>query len=142
MASARSYGFGVVGLGVIADFHARAIQDMRSGHLACLFSYSGSADAKALAQRSGAKLYVGDYKAFLEHPGLDAVVIATPSGAHLEPAVAAAKAGKHVMCEKPLEITLERCSQMIRACKRAGVQLGGDFPEPDRSRNTGHQEGA
>ena len=55
------------------------------------------------------------------------VVIATPSGAHLEPVAAAAKAGKHVICEKPLEITLERCSQMIRACKRAGVQLGGIF---------------
>ena len=127
MASSRSYGFGVVGLGVIADFHARAIQDMRGGHLACLFSYSGSADAKALARRCGAELYVGDYDAFLRHPGLDAVVIATPSGAHLEPTVAAARAGKHVICEKPLEITLERCSRMIRACKQAGVQLGGIF---------------
>lgn len=127
MASPRSLGFGVVGLGVIADFHARAVQDMHGGHLACLFSNSGSSDAKKLARRCGVDLYVGDYDAFLKHPGLDVVVIATPSGAHLEPVIAAAKAGKHVICEKPLEITLERCSQMIRACKRAGVQLGGIF---------------
>ena len=45
MAGSRSFGFGVVGLGVIADFHARAIQDMRGGHLACLFSSSGGNDA-------------------------------------------------------------------------------------------------
>jgi predicted dehydrogenase len=127
MASSRSFGFGVVGLGVIADFHARAIQDMRGGHLACLFSNSGGNNAKALARRCGVELYAGDYDAFLQHSDLDVVVIATPSGIHLEPVVAAAKAGKHVVCEKPLEITLERCSQMIRACKRAGVQLGGIF---------------
>ena len=127
MASSRSFGFGIVGLGVIADFHARAIQDMRGGHLACLFSNSGGNNAKALARRCGVELYAGDYDAFLQHPDLDVVVIATPSGVHLEPVVAAAKAGKHVVCEKPLEITLERCSQMIRACKRAGVQLGGIF---------------
>jgi predicted dehydrogenase len=56
------------------------------------------------------------------------IVICTPSGAHMEPAVAAAKAGKHVVVEKPLEITLERCDAIIDACRRNGVQLCTIFP--------------
>jgi predicted dehydrogenase len=59
---------------------------------------------------------------------VDVVTICTPSGAHLEPAVAAAKAGKHVIVEKPLEITLKRCDRMIAACDKAGVKLSTIFP--------------
>ncbi|MGD9290289.1 MAG: Gfo/Idh/MocA family oxidoreductase, partial [Desulfobacterales bacterium] len=69
-----------------------------------------------------------DYKAFLAHPGLDVVTIATPSGAHLEPVLQAAMAGKHIVCEKPLEVTLERVDRMIRACDETGVMLAGIFP--------------
>jgi predicted dehydrogenase len=56
------------------------------------------------------------------------VTIGTPSGAHLEPAVAAAKAGKHVIVEKPLEITLARCDAIIRACEANRVKLSTIFP--------------
>jgi len=56
------------------------------------------------------------------------VTIGTPSGAHLEPAVAAARAGKHVIVEKPLEITLKRCDRIIRECEKAGVVLSAVFP--------------
>jgi predicted dehydrogenase len=59
---------------------------------------------------------------------VDVVIVTTPSGAHLEPAVAAARAAKHVVVEKPLEITLERCDQIIEACDRAGVLLCTIFP--------------
>jgi predicted dehydrogenase len=58
---------------------------------------------------------------------IDIVTIATPSGAHMEPAVEAAKYGKHVICEKPLEITLERIDKMIEAHEKAGTMLGGIF---------------
>src|SRR5207247_2605079 len=61
-------------------------------------------------------------------PGVDVVVITTPSGAHLEPAVAAAAAGKHVVVEKPLEITPDRCDRIIDACDQHGVQLCTIFP--------------
>ena len=128
MASSRGFGFGIVGLGVIAEFHAQAIQAMRGGRLVCMFSQSGGDKAQALAQQCDVPLYVGDYDAFLHHPGLDIVTIATPSGAHLEPVVAAAKAEKHILCEKPLEITLERCDRMIAVCQQAGVLLSGIFP--------------
>ena len=66
--------------------------------------------------------------AMLADPKVDIVTIATPSGAHMEPAVAAARAGKHVIVEKPLEITLKKCDRIIEACEKAGVQLGAIFP--------------
>jgi predicted dehydrogenase len=56
------------------------------------------------------------------------LTIATPSGAHAEPTIAAAEAGKHVICEKPLEVTLERIDAMIEAHEKAGTRLGGIFP--------------
>ncbi len=56
------------------------------------------------------------------------MAICTPSGAHLEPALAAATAGKHVICEKPLEVTTARVDRMVDACRAAGVMLAGIFP--------------
>jgi predicted dehydrogenase len=64
----------------------------------------------------------------LADPAVNVVTICTPSGAHLEPALAAAESGKHVIVEKPLEITLSRCDKIIRACEKAGVTLATIFP--------------
>src|SRR5205085_3652575 len=69
-------------------------------------------------------------------PGVDAVIITTPSGAHLDPALAAAAAGKHVVVEKPLEITGPRCQQIIDACDRHRVQLCTIFPSRFGDANT------
>ena len=125
MAIKGGFGFGIVGCGMVADFHARAIGAMRGGHLCAVFSRQ-PANAARLAEKYGCSAY-SDYAAFLAHPGLDIVAIATPSGAHLEPAVAAARAGKHVVCEKPLEVTLERVDRMIQACKDHNVMLAAIF---------------
>ena len=64
----------------------------------------------------------------LKRPDVHGVIITTPSGAHMEPAVAAASAGKHVVVEKPLEITLTRCDRIIDACEKNNVQLCTIFP--------------
>lgn len=110
---------------MIANFHARAIAAMEDGELHSF--YGRRADAvEALVTEHGGKGYT-DLDAFLSDPELEIVTIATPSGAHLEPALAAAKAGKHVICEKPLEITPERIDMMIAACDEAGVTLSGIF---------------
>lgn len=127
MAVTRGLGFGIVGIGVIADCHAQAMRAMRGGRLVCAFSRHGGTQATAFAERYNIPLYVQNYDAFLAHPQLDVVVILTPSGAHLEPALAAARAGKHILCEKPLEITLERCDAMIAVCAQQHVQLGCIF---------------
>ena len=104
-------GFGIIGCGMIAHFHARAIGDIRGAKLvACYDTIPAAADK--LAEATGCKAY-HDLDAMLADPAVDVVTIGTPSGAHLEPAVAAARAGKHVIVEKPLEITLRRCDQII-----------------------------
>ena len=126
MAQKGGFGFGIVGCGMIADFHAKSIKAMRGGHLECVFSRNPE-NAQRVADEYGCTAY-SDYKEFLAHPGLDIVTIATPSGAHLDPCVDAANAGKHIICEKPLEVTLERVDKMIAACKKNKVTLSGIFP--------------
>jgi UDP-N-acetyl-2-amino-2-deoxyglucuronate dehydrogenase len=64
----------------------------------------------------------------LSQPDINIVCICTPSGIHLEPAVATIKAGKHCLIEKPLEITIERCNIIIEAAYKAGVKTGVIFP--------------
>lgn len=63
----------------------------------------------------------------LLNAGIDAVYVATPANAHYEQVLACAKAGKHVLCEKPLGMTVEEARAMIAACEKAGVQLGTAF---------------
>ena len=119
-------GFGIVGAGMISRFHARALAEVRGGKLvACADSAAGRAEA--LAKEFACKPYES-VEAMLADDAVDAVAIATPSGAHMEPAVAAAKAGKHVIVEKPLDITLKRCDKIIEACEKAGVKLSSIFP--------------
>ena len=125
MVKKNDFGIGIVGCGMVADFHAQAITAMRGGRLVSVFSRQ-PAKARRLADRYGCAAY-SDYQAFLSDPALEIVAIATPSGAHLEPAEQAARAGKHVICEKPLEVTLERVDRMIRACRENGVMLAGIF---------------
>ncbi len=121
-----AHGFGLVGCGMIANFHARAIADIRGAKLiGCYDTFPSSADK--LAKNFGCQPY-HDLNDMLANPKIDVVVIGTPSGAHLDPAVAAAKAGKHVIVEKPLEITLKRCDRIIEACKKARVRLATIFP--------------
>jgi predicted dehydrogenase len=122
----KTWNFGVVGAGLIADFHARAIRDLPNAKfVACCDT--NVPRAEALAAKYGARAY-GNYEEMLKADDIDIVTIATPSGLHMEPTVAAAQAGKHVLCEKPVEITLERIDKMIRAHAKAGTRLGGIFP--------------
>jgi predicted dehydrogenase len=119
-------GFGIIGCGMIANFHARAIGDVRGAKLvACYDTFPTAADR--LAAATGCKAY-HQLDAMLADPGVQIVTIGTPSGAHLDPAVAAARAKKHVIVEKPLEITLKRCDRIIDECERAGVELSTVFP--------------
>ncbi len=119
-------GFGIVGCGMIAGFHARAIDDVEGAALvACHDTVPEAADR--LAQKTGCKAY-HNLDEMLADPGVQVVAVGTPSGAHMEPAVAAARAGKHVIVEKPLEITLARCDAIIDACREAGVVLSTIFP--------------
>lgn len=119
------YGFGIIGLGLIADFHARAINEMAGGKLVACLSRDKN---KAINFAEKYKCYpYHSLEEFLLHQDLDIVTICTPSGAHLEPAVKAAEAGKHIIIEKPLEISLQRCDKIIKTCEENRVKLAGIF---------------
>ena len=117
--------FGIIGGGMIAQFHAQAIEAMEGGKLGAIYARN-SAQATKLASQFNCKAY-SDLSEFLADKSIDIVTIATPSGAHLEPVVAAAKAGKHILCEKPLEVTPSRIAEMISVCEQEGVVLAGIF---------------
>ena len=119
-------GFGIIGCGMISRFHARAIADVRGTKLVACYDRAPQS-AHKLADEVGCTPYES-LAEMLADPAVDAVTIGTPSGAHLEPGLAAAKAGKHVLVEKPLEITLKKCDRLIAACEKHDVQLGTIFP--------------
>ncbi|RFC47955.1 MAG: putative dehydrogenase [Verrucomicrobia bacterium] len=117
--------FGIIGAGMIAKFHAQAIRGMADGELVSVYGRRPEAAAE-LGRELGCRAF-SDLDQFLADPALEIVTIATPSGAHLEPALAAIRAGKHVIVEKPLEVTTERIDQMIHAARASGVTLSGIF---------------
>src|SRR5262249_2556649 len=120
------YGFGIIGCGMIARFHAKAIAEVKGAKLvACFDSVSSAVDK--FTTETGCRGYT-KLDEMLADPAVHVVTVGTPSGAHLEPAVAAADAGKHVIVEKPLEITLKRCDAIIRACQKNQVKLSTVFP--------------
>ncbi len=121
-------GFAIVGCGMIARFHARALAEIPGARIVALAD-SDLPRARKLADELGLgdNIYP-DLPPLLARRDVDIVIVATPSGVHMDPAVAAANAGKHVVVEKPLEITLERCDRIIEACDRNRVQLCTIFP--------------
>jgi predicted dehydrogenase len=121
-------GIAIIGCGMIARFHARALADLPGARIVALAD-SDLPRARKLADELGLgdNIYP-DTAPLVARRDVDVVIVATPSGAHLEPAVAAAEAGKHVVVEKPLEVTLERCDRIIEACDRNRVQLCTIFP--------------
>ncbi|MFT5300451.1 MAG: UDP-N-acetyl-2-amino-2-deoxyglucuronate dehydrogenase [Mariniblastus sp.] len=119
-------GFGIVGCGMISDFHAKAIGEIRGAKFVACFDRRIDS-ANRLAEQYNAKAY-DNLDEMLADPDVDIVTICTPSGAHMEPAVAAANAGKHVIIEKPLEVTLKRCDKIINACEKNNVVCSAIFP--------------
>ena len=118
-------GFGIIGCGMIANFHARAVADIPGAAVvACYDAVAEAADR--FAESNGCTAY-HELDKMLANSDVDVVTICTPSGIHMVPALAAAEAGKHVFIEKPLEVTVDRCDHIIRACEKANVKLGVAF---------------
>ena len=122
ISSAPPLGFGIVGLGVIADFHAQAIAQLTGARLVGVASRNLE-KSRAFAQKHGVSFAAASVEELVARPGVDVVCITTSSGAHLEPALVAIRAGKHVVIEKPIEITTERVDEILRAADAAGVRV-------------------
>lgn len=125
MMTEKIYGFAILGTGLISKFHARAIRDVANAKLVAVCSRD-PARADAFAAEFGCEAFVS-LGAMLANPAVDILTVTTPSGTHREAVMAGAMAGKHVLCEKPLEITLERVDEMIAAHRAAGTRLGCTF---------------
>jgi UDP-N-acetyl-2-amino-2-deoxyglucuronate dehydrogenase len=111
--------FALVGAGVIGKVHARALIDLPDVAELVAVVDRDPAKAKALAGQYGAEAST-DLDAMLRRDDIDAVTICTPSGLHADGAVAALDAGKHVVVEKPIDITLPAADRIIDAEKRSG----------------------
>jgi UDP-N-acetyl-2-amino-2-deoxyglucuronate dehydrogenase len=117
----------IIGIGAIAKMHARALADLPGVELVaatCRTEEKG----RSFATEFDCDWY-DDTAKMLRRAKPDFVTIATPSGAHLDAALIAARRGVHVICEKPLEITLKRIDRMIAAADKAGITLGAIFPQ-------------
>ena len=117
----------IIGIGGIARLHAKALADIPGIELVaacCRTEEKG----KAFATEFGCTWHA-DAAKMLRREKPDFVTVATPSGAHLEAVMAAVRRGVHVICEKPLEITLKRIDRMIAAAGKAGITLGAIFPQ-------------
>lgn len=121
----KTWNFGIIGSGMIADFHAKSIQSLPNARLTGICGLNPK-KTLALADRYSCRSFESTTD-MLKNAEIDIVTIATPSGAHLEPAIEAARHGKHVICEKPMEITLDRIDKMIEAHEKSGTCLGGIF---------------
>lgn len=119
--------FGLIGTGLAGRLFGGALQARPAGAELVAVAARSEASARGGAERWGAQWWTDDWRELIASDEIDAVCIATPTGTHAEIAVAAARAGKHVLTEKPMATTLDDADRMISAANGAGVGLGVIF---------------
>lgn len=112
--------FGIIGTGMIAQMHADAIRIADDAELVMVYDKVVERAEKFAAENKCA--FAADFQEFLASD-IEAVTIAVPSGLHGEVAIAAANAKKHILCEKPIEVTIEKTAELIEACNKNNVIL-------------------
>jgi UDP-N-acetyl-2-amino-2-deoxyglucuronate dehydrogenase len=117
-----SLGVAIIGPGLVAHTHAQALEQIDEAKLVAVCGRDEN-KTRAFAQCYGARDFTS-LEQMLEHPGVDAVIIATPHPLHAEQTVLAANAGKHVLLEKPMALTVADCDLMIAAARAHRVKLG------------------
>ncbi len=118
--------FAIVGCGRVSSLHFAAIEKAPDTMLAAVCD-TDEAAAKKAAEENGLSTYYTNLEEMLRKEEIDVINICTPSGTHADVAVIAAAHKKHILCEKPLEVTSERMQRMIDACEENGVLLSGVF---------------
>lgn len=115
-------GIGIIGTGSIVNTYVQCIKALDNAELVAL--YSNSPNRAKEAEKQFETPVFTELEAFLDQPEISLVCICNQSGLHGEMTLAAARHGKHVLCEKPLEVTTEKIDVVIAACERNGVILG------------------
>jgi predicted dehydrogenase len=115
----------IIGCGVISRCHAQAMQKTPSIQLGAVMDVVPER-AEAVGKEFGVPSYT-NLRSVLRRKDIDFIDICTPSGLHADIAIRAARAGKHCICEKPLDVTPQRCDRIIEAFRKSGTTLGGIF---------------
>ena len=117
-------GWALVGCGDIAGKRVAAALGQAEGSALVTVARARAELAAAFAERHGARRWHADWREVLKDAEVDAVYLATPVRLHAEQAVAAAEAGKHVLCEKPMALDVASGERMLAAARAHGVRLG------------------
>lgn len=125
MSQTKTFGFGVIGCGVISDTHLAAIQSLSDARLVAVCD-KNEALARAKAQAYGCEWYTSHLK-MIDRDDIDIVNVLVPSGLHAMIGIDAANAGKHVLVEKPIDITLEAIDALLAAGAANGVKIAGIY---------------
>jgi predicted dehydrogenase len=115
-------GIGIIGSQFIAELHAEAFKRVTGAHIAAVASPTES-HARTFAQKHHIPRWFTDYHELLQQDDVQIVSLCLPNDLHCQGTLDAARAGKHVICEKPLCRSLREADQMIASCRQAGVQL-------------------
>jgi UDP-N-acetyl-2-amino-2-deoxyglucuronate dehydrogenase len=115
-------GFGIVGAGLVAPFHLNAIRDSRGGKAVGVFDINRERAAQ-VAEKFAIRVF-SSLQEMLEDKNVHVVCVATPNHLHRDAVIQAAKAGKHVLTEKPPAMSLRETDEMIDVCKKANVKFG------------------
>jgi len=114
--------FALIGAGLFGETHAKAYTTHPEAELAVVCDLN-EARGREIAGKYGGARFTTDWREVAADPSVDAVSVATPDFAHTEIAVGVARAGKHVLVEKPLATTVAECEQIVAAAKQSGVKL-------------------
>lgn len=115
-------GIGFIGCGGIHRAHAPHVLEHPDAFIACAMDVNEEA-LKKHQQDYGTECVTTSMEELLARDDVDAVVVCTPTGYHPDAVIAAARAGKHVLCEKPMAMSVAQCEEMAAACEEAGVIL-------------------
>lgn len=119
---------GVIGAGRIGKIHSENIVSfMPQGRLKAIADVNLTPEIKAWAQKLGVKLITKDPAILLADKSIQAVLICSSTDTHADFVIKAAKAGKHIFCEKPVDLTVKKVAAALAAVKKAGVKLQVGF---------------
>ena len=119
----KTLQIGIVGAGRIGNVHAQSITYHIPNAAVRMITDINEAAAKTVAERYSIPSYGADYRAILNDPEIDAVLVCSPTPTHADIAIAAMRAGKHVFCEKPVDLTLEKIRATAECAKETGRKL-------------------
>ena len=121
----KKFGFGIIGTGNIAKFHADCIEKIPNARLLGVLSKSESRAGEVAGDYNGPVFW--EMEKLLSQPEIDIICVCNESGLHGATIAKIAKAGKHILCEKPLETTVEKIDQIAAVVKSSGIQLACVF---------------